>query len=415
MSGGQCESWEESSLDKMAEVVDPHPSHRAPPESRDGIPFPGIGDLAPNGDIDLTSCRMVDPHVYVEHKRRYELEAGDIGFGRVASIGKVVSFNRDFLPFAVSPTLAIIKPSRVDAGFLRQYLQGPPIAEQIGKLLTGTTRSSLGLELLRKLRINAPKRPEQAKIAEILSTLDRMIEQTEALLAKRGRIQTGLMQCLLKRGIDEDGSLRSESIHQFKESPLGRIPIEWEVKQLEDCVEFLDGERVPLKQADRDAMEGDYPYYGASGIIDYIDRYLFDENLILLGEDGENVVSRHLPLAFQVTGKVWVNNHAHVLKPKTDQDIDFLTERLEFYDYSLLVSGSAQPKLNQRNLRKMLLPMPGGPEQRLIGLRLRSMRRSRLVDAEHVSKLSALKRGLMQDLLTGRKCVRSLLELEHAH
>ena len=91
-------------------------------------------------------------------------------------------------------------------------------------------------------------------------------------------------------------------------------PADWEAKPVDQVVEFLDGKRIPLKQEDRDLMEGNIPYYGASGIIDYVNDYIFDDELILLGEDGENVVSRNLPLAFKIKGKSWVNNHAHVLR-----------------------------------------------------------------------------------------------------
>jgi type I restriction enzyme S subunit len=270
---------------------------------------------------------------------------------------------------------------------------------------------SLSRDLLYKIEIPTPPIPEQSKIAEILSTVDRAIEQTEALIAKQQRIKTGLMQDLLTRGIDEHGNLRSEQTHQFKDSPLGRIPVEWEVKKLEECVEFWDRKRVPLKQDDRDLMEGDIPYYGASGIIDYIDRFLFDDDLILVGEDGENVVSRHLPLAFKVSGKVWVNNHAHVLNPLSAVKIDFLTDRLEFYDYTLIVSGSAQPKLNQHNLRNMLLPIPKIEEQNQIAQTLIAVK-SELGDlSKKLNKFRSLKTALMQDLLTGKKRVTTLLKV----
>lgn len=265
-------------------------------------------------------------------------------------------------------------------------------------------------EILGRLTITEFERPEQSMIAEVLATVDRAIEQTEALIAKQRRIKTGLMQDLLTRGIDEHGTLRSEATHKFRDSPLGRIPAEWDEKHLDDCVEFWDGKRVPLKQADRDEMPGDFPYYGASGIIDYIDKYIFNDDLILVGEDGENVVSRNLPLAFMVSGKIWVNNHAHVLKPKDGFNIEFLTNRLEYYDYTLLVSGSAQPKLNQRNLRQMELPMPSSAEQNQIGdvMVAHTNRCDQIV--RNAAKLRRLKTGLMQDLLTGKRRVKTLMK-----
>lgn len=102
----------------------------------------------------------------------------------------------------------------------------------------------------------------------------------------------------------------------YKDSPLGLIPNDWEVKELGKVVDFIDGKRKPIKDSDRSKIHRIYPYYGASGIIDYINDFIFDEELILLGEDGANIINRSSPLAFRVSGKIWVNNHAHVLKPK---------------------------------------------------------------------------------------------------
>ena len=102
----------------------------------------------------------------------------------------------------------------------------------------------------------------------------------------------------------------------YKLTEVGVIPGDWEVARLDSVIDFLDGRRRPVKDTDRSKMRGDIPYYGASGIVDYVNDFLFDEHLILLGEDGENILSRNCRLAFIVSGKVWVNNHAHVLKPK---------------------------------------------------------------------------------------------------
>ena len=109
---------------------------------------------------------------------------------------------------------------------------------------------------------------------------------------------------------------------------------EWIKKQLGDVSKFLDGRRKPIKSEDRSKMKGEYPYYGASGIIDYVNSYIFDEELILLGEDGENIISRNSPLAFRVSGKCWINNHAHVIVPNSDTNIDFLAHNLEKINYA---------------------------------------------------------------------------------
>jgi type I restriction enzyme S subunit len=115
----------------------------------------------------------------------------------------------------------------------------------------------------------------------------------------------------------------------YRQTEVGVIPEDWTLRSLGELVTFLDGQRRPVKDADRAKMRGSIPYYGASGIVDYVNDYLFDEDLVLLGEDGENILSRTSRLAFQISGKSWVNNHAHVLRPNQNVNIAFLTDCLE--------------------------------------------------------------------------------------
>jgi type I restriction enzyme S subunit len=370
------------------------------------------------GRIDFSKeCYFGSETLYRKWMTKGDARMGDVVLTTEAPLGNVAQIP-DGRRYILSQRTVLLRANDAEVcnDYLRHYLTSEWFQNLMRQQSSGTTATGIQRAKLETLPVNFPvSKPEQAIITGILAMMDRAIEETEVLIAKQRRIKTGLVQELLTRGIDENGNLRSEQDHAFKDSPLGRIPAEWTVKSLEDCVEFWDGKRVPLKQEDRDAMEGDYPYYGASGIIDYINKYLFDEDLILLGEDGENVVSRHLPLAFRVRGKIWVNNHAHVLKPKAGHDIIFLTERLEFYDYTLLVSGSAQPKLNQRNLRRMELPIPGGSEQTRISKVLASLEENWQSRTADLAKLRALKTALMQDLLTGKKRVTPLLELEPAH
>lgn len=134
---------------------------------------------------------------------------------------------------------------------------------------------------------------------------------------------------------------------------------------LEDCCEILDSMRIPIKASDR--KEGPYPYYGANGIQDHVDDYIFDDELVLLAEDGGNFGSRERPIAYRVSGKCWVNNHAHVLKPKNDSlDVDYLCYSLMFYNTAGLVNGATRQKLTQATMREMLIPMRSIEEQKHI-------------------------------------------------
>lgn len=134
--------------------------------------------------------------------------------------------------------------------------------------------------------------------------------------------------------------------------------------KLGDVCEILDNRRVPITASKREA--GPYPYYGANGIQDYVADYIFDDELVLLAEDGGNFGSKEKPIAYRVSGKCWVNNHAHVLKPKPGLDVDFLCYSLMFYDVSGLVNGATRQKLTQADMRKMEIEVPPLDEQRRI-------------------------------------------------
>lgn len=141
----------------------------------------------------------------------------------------------------------------------------------------------------------------------------------------------------------------------------------WPVRRLGDAVELFDHKRVPLNSRERAQRQGQYPYYGAQGIIDYVDGYLFDGRYTLVAEDGENLNSRKLPLALFAQGQFWVNNHAHVLRAKPDVADDvFLLAWLNQADIKPYVTGAAQPKLSQANLRLIEIPLPPLPTQRRI-------------------------------------------------
>ena len=138
----------------------------------------------------------------------------------------------------------------------------------------------------------------------------------------------------------------------------------WEIKTLGDICENLDSKRVPVTKRDR--QEGKYPYYGASGIVDYVNKFILNEDLLLVSEDGANLLARTYPIAFSISGETWVNNHAHVLRFESmtiQKFVEYYLNSIPLDDY---VSGMAQPKLNQAMLNSIEIPIPPLPEQQRI-------------------------------------------------
>lgn len=132
----------------------------------------------------------------------------------------------------------------------------------------------------------------------------------------------------------------------------------WARKKLEDIAVFHDSSRVPLNSREREKRKGKYPYYGASGIVDYIDGYIFDGEYVLISEDGENLRSRQTPIAFKADGKFWVNNHAHVIKGKEPFLNDWIVYFFQNFDINPFITGAVQPKLNKENLQLIEIPLP---------------------------------------------------------
>ena len=226
---------------------------------------------------------------------------------------------------------------------------------------------------------------EQRKIANFMIALERRIVAKQSLVDNLKKYKRGVVKAIMTkqiRFVDKNG----------KPYP------EWSACTLQDAVDFLDGQRKPLESADRAKRQGKYPYYGASGIIDSIDDYIFDEPLILLGEDGANIINRSSPLCFIATGKYWVNNHAHVMRPHKGQNIRFLRELLESLDYTRYNTGTAQPKLNQEKCRTIPLSLPIYEEQCHIADFLAALEHKCAQENEELEGILQTKNALMQQL-----------------
>lgn len=185
---------------------------------------------------------------------------------------------------------------------------------------------------------------------------------------------------------------------------VSEVPEHWKVKRVKDELNSLDYKRIPLSGEIRGQMtEANYDYYGASGVIDKVEDYIFDEPTILIGEDGANLYSRSSPLAFIASGKYWVNNHAHILKPRKGK-IRFFCYLLEAFDYTTLISGSAQPKLTAGQLNRVQLMVPPIAEQQAIAnyLDTKTAQIDRQIDllSQKAAQYGKLKQSLINETVT---------------
>ena len=241
----------------------------------------------------------------------------------------------------------------------------------------------LNKKLFLSIPVNIPLLKEQEKIAKFLTTVDKKITNLENIITSLENQKKGLLQQIFSQKL------------RFKDKNGNNYP-NWEKKKLEDIAIFLDNKRKPLEQSER--IHGKYPYYGASGIIDYINDYIFDEELVLLSEDGANIIDRNYPICYIATGKYWVNNHAHVLKVKSQYVNKFICESLEQLNYTKYNTGTAQPKLNQDVCRKIILSIPCLEEQTKIANFLSTFDCKLENQKAQLEHWKQIKKGLLQQM-----------------
>lgn len=264
---------------------------------------------------------------------------------------------------------------------------------------------------------------EQKKIAEILSTADKAIEETEMLIAKYQRIKTGLMQDLLTKGIDENGNIRSEETHEFKDSPLGRIPVEWETVDLPKICTISRGKFTPRPRNNPIYYNGQYPFIQTGDISNCEEIYLNNYSQTL-NEKGI-AVSKKFPINTVVLTIAANIGETAILGKEmylTDSVVGIITKMNEvFIEFSFrnikrylenIATQSAQKNINIEKLNKVIIKCPDDKEQLRISLIYQNIFQCLNSNKLKLSKLKKLKTGLMQDLLSGKVRVNDLLQEE---
>ena len=228
--------------------------------------------------------------------------------------------------------------------FLNYLFRTSQIKQQIRKNAQGITRFGLTLPRWKSLVIPIPPLSVQTEIVKILDALTALTSELTSELTLRRKQYEYYREKLLS------------------EEELGKVGFEW--KTLDQISENLDSKRKPITSGLR--TSGKIPYYGASGIVDYVKDYIFDGDFLLISEDGANLLARNTPIAFSATGKIWVNNHAHILKFNSYEERRFIEFYLNKIDLTPYISGAAQPKLNKKNLNSIKIPIPSIPKQQRI-------------------------------------------------
>lgn len=288
----------------------------------------------------------------------------------------------------VSPAYTVCAPKKGTlSAFFAYYIKTPFLIEQFNRNSQGLTKDTYSLKFpsFAKIKVFRPSPAEQQKIADCLGSLDDLIAAHRRKLDALQDHKKGLLQQLFPAEGEATPKLRFPEFEG-----------KWEEKRLPEISDNLNNRRVPITASER--SKGNVPYYGATGIIDYVEDYLFDEVLLCISEDGANLVVRTYPIAFTISGKTWVNNHAHVLRfrePYTQIFVELYINHTKIDDY---ITGAAQPKLNRQKLDSIPIPLPLPLEQQKIADCLSALDALITAQTKQIGALKTQKKGLMQKL-----------------
>lgn len=271
------------------------------------------------------------------------------------------------------------KPEVSATPFLRYFFQF--FESTISARGVGSTFSAINRKDIESTKILLPPLPDQRRIVFILDKADELRRLREQADRKTEELIPALFNEMF-------GDLNSNDRN-------------WPVKQFGLLADNQDGKRRPVKAADRAERKGEYPYYGASGIIDYMDEYLFDTKALLIAEDGANLLARSTPIAFIAQGKYWVNNHAHIVTNNGKAELIYLCQFLNMRDLSDYITGSAQPKLNQANMNRIPVPIPPIELQQLFSSRVSTIRSLEADQSRSRKQLDDLFQSLLHQAFAG--------------
>ena len=331
-----------------------------------------------NGRLDLHDVKYVDKSDFSKLERS-KLHIGDMLFTYVGTVGQVAIVDEED-KYYLAPNVALIRCDKevLLPQYMKYYFQTTQFWDkQIRRLLQSSSMQNIPMEKIRKFEIVVPPLDVQNRIVNVLDNFEKICSdlniglpaEIEARQKQYEYYRDKLLtfaetgNTILSRA-EQSRAEQSRAEQSRALIKLMQYVFGYAVVTLEDIAENCDSMRKPVTSGKREA--GEYPYYGASGIVDYVRDYIFDGDYLLVSEDGANLLARSTPIAFSISGKNWVNNHAHVLKFDRYETRRFVEFYLNSIDLAPYISGGTQPKLNQKNLNRIEIPLPGQKRQKYI-------------------------------------------------
>jgi len=418
------EGWGKVRLGEVCQITR---GKNLPNEERGRFCLLDMGSVSENGKLILTNKRTNDNRCIL-HKNDLIMPERDIGNGLI--IGKVAIIDKDNTFVCGSNLLKIaFKDTLCNTLFVYYQINSNLVNSIVKRMVSGSAQLMITRDEVKTLELFLPPLPEQHKIVEILETVDNAIEKTERIIEKYKRIKQGLMQELLTKGIDENGQIRSEETHKFKDSPLGRIPEEWEVVRLGEICYITSSKRIYFDEYKDEGV----PFYRSKEIIEKvngleiseplyisIEKYNYIKRKFGVPEAGDllitsvgtlGVIYRVQPddkFYFKDGNLIWLKNWN--LDKINTLFFTYLFPLVFEKQKEFLTIGTSQNALTIEKLKRMKIFIPPLSEQKRIASILSQIDEAIEKEQKYKEKLGRIKRGLMEDLLSGKVRVNRLLE-----
>lgn len=312
----------------------------------------------------------------------------------------------------LGPNMMLIKfnPKICNQHYMFWLLQSKFVQEQLFIKSNNTcAQPKLNKDDIKNVLCILPPIQKQYVIADCLdnkcNNIDQIIEKLNIQIKKLKEYKHSVIYELVTKGLNPNVAMKESKIEW-----IGKIPEHWSISKVNNEFQSLDEHRKPVSATNRINTNAQYDYYGASGVIDKVNDYIFDDTLLLIGEDGANLITRNLPIVYIASGKFWVNNHAHVLKPLTKNNLYYMAYLLENTDLFKYITGSTQPKLTKSNLLTIPIIVPPYNEQLQIAkyLKDKCFKIDNLVEQKQclIDKLMQYKQSLIYEYVTGKKGIK---------
>lgn len=387
--------WKELSLGEITELVIDYrgktPKKLGGDWSESGYRALSAKNIKTGHIVQPDTIRFVSEEMY--HKwMKDEIQQGDIIITSEAPFGQILYWDSEEKIVLSQRLFGVRVKNEYDSRFVYYYMTTPDFQGEMDGRATGTTVVGLRQPELMKCVVHCPALETQKKIATILSSIDEKISMNE-------RINENLLQ-------------QAQALYKNRFVDLkpfdGEMPPDWRLGTVSEIIELHDSKRIPLSSRERANLAKIYPYYGATSVMDYVDRYLFDGIYLLLGEDGTVVDSKGFPILQYVEGKFWVNNHAHIITGKNGFTVETLYLLFSLTNVQSIVTGAVQPKISQGNLNKVSVVIPSEAELSAFNSIVQPIfAQIRNLRAEN-DRLAATRDTLLPRLMSGELNVSSL-------